>query len=278
MADAAAHELQKFARLVTGVLGHELRTPITWIRAYSEILLDLRSDMDQEELDAALEGIKSGSDRLARLVEDAVLLVSLDTGQAETDYRVSTDLESDLAGRLKSTVSDMRPAADAAGVRLKCEPSAPLPPVLLAPRQFAAIMRHLLENAIKFAQGRPDPWVHVGAVPHPDGAEIRIEDNGIGIPPGEMERIFEPLMQVDRLRQEQQGIGIGLAIARGLVALHGGETWAESEPGIGTTVHFTLPAAAGGNRPGEDPTPANRPAAETDSRRQALRERNGDGG
>jgi signal transduction histidine kinase len=249
LSDAAASELQKFARLVTGVLGHELRTPLTWIRAYSEILLDLRTDMAQEELESALEGIKLGSDRLARLVEDAVILVSLDTGQASEDYRLAAEVEPNLEHRVRGVVEQMAPSAAAQGVQLEVEAEPNVPHVVLAPRFFTLIIRHLVENGVKFSRSEGGDTVTVRVRGVDAAAEVSVIDAGIGIPADQLERIFDPLVQVDRQQREQQGVGLGLAIVRGLVRCHGGDIWATSVEGAGTTVTLTIPAA-GADGPG----------------------------
>ncbi len=244
LSGAAAARLQEMSRLVTGVLGHELRTPITWIRAYAEILQDLRSDMEAEELEAALEGIQSGSVRLARLVEDAVMLVSLDTGQAVEDFRLAAEVDADLPRRLSEIVAQLQPDASRQGIRLSLSAEEELPPVLISPRHLDTMLRHLLDNAIKFSKPTGADEVRVWAIRAPDGLEIVIEDDGVGIPDDHIESIFEPLRQLDRPRHEQQGIGLGLAIARGVVSLHGGRIWAESRSGGPTAVHVVLPAAS----------------------------------
>ena len=84
VAEAAAGEMEALKRSITRILGHELRTPLTWIQGYAELLLGGAASMTPAELDASLQSIKAGSDRLGRLVEDAVLMTMLDTDQART--------------------------------------------------------------------------------------------------------------------------------------------------------------------------------------------------
>ena len=176
------------------------------------------------------------------------MLVSLDTGQAEEDFRVAADVESDVGGYVRSVVNELGPQAEASGVDLSVETDGDLPDVLISPRHLQAVLRHLVENGIKFARPGIDSFVRVrvqASEADGGGVEIAIEDNGIGIREEELNRIFEPLTQIDRLRQEQQGVGLGLTIARGLIELHGGEMWADSTVGSGTSVHFRLPEANG---------------------------------
>ena len=102
----------------------------------------------------------------------------------------------------------------------------------------------LVDNGIKFARQGVDSYVIVSAQDKPDEIEFIVSDNGVGIPASELERIFEPLVQVRRAEMEQQGVGLGLTVARGLIQLHGGRMWAESRLGEGTDIHFTLPHAS----------------------------------
>jgi signal transduction histidine kinase len=187
-------------------------------------------------------------------VDDAVLLVRLDTGQVEEEFALLASHDEDLVARLSECADELAPWAEEAGVRLERSLPGALPGVTVAPRFLATIVRHLVANGVKFA--RPDaeggPRVAISAEARPGEVVVRVEDNGAGIRSEEIERVFEPLVQVDRLQREQQGMGLGLAIVRGLVALHGGRVWAESGEGVGTTVSFTLPT---GPRPSERAAP-----------------------
>jgi signal transduction histidine kinase len=245
ISSAAAGELKRLTHLVSYVLGHELRSPLTWIKAYSELLLELQGGMDPEDLDHALRGIQSGSDRLTELVDDAVLLVRLDTGQVEEEFRLTAETEHALPARLARIVEPLRETVAEKNGTLELDVPEVLPPVRIAPRFLGTIVRHLVSNAVKFARPGTAPHVRVcaRAVEDDTAVEIAVADNGVGIPRDQRARIFDPLIQIDRPLREQQGMGMGLPVARGLVELHGGEIDIESEPGAGTTVRFRLPVS-----------------------------------
>ena len=105
------------------------------------------------------------------------------------------------------------------------------------------VLANLVDNAIKY--GRADGSVRVGGKKLDDGRlEICVEDDGPGIPPEAIDRVFERFYRVDKARsRDQGGTGLGLSIVKHIVQAHGGEVWAESQPGKGATFFFTLPAA-----------------------------------
>jgi signal transduction histidine kinase len=241
---AAGLEMDKIKRTITQVIGHELRTPLTWISGYAELLLGELENISPEELHRSLESIKAGSERLARLVEDAVLVVSLDSGQAKEDFDLTAKVEANLSLYVEQVLDRLRPQAKERRVRLEMRVPEDLPPVLLAARFFSEALIRLVDNGIKFARQGVDSYVIVSAQDKPDEIEFIVSDNGVGIPASELERIFEPLVQVRRAEMEQQGVGLGLTVARGLIQLHGGRMWAESRLGEGTDIHFTLPHAS----------------------------------
>ena len=238
---AAANEMEGLKRSITRVLGHELRTPLTWIQGYAELLLGSADTITPEELTLSLQSIKAGSDRLARLVEDSVFVIMLETGQAKEEYLLMARVETDLTLQIEQVLERMQQQAHQHGVRLEIENSPRLPPAIVAPRFFSEILVRLVDNGIKFARRDAESYVRINVVACEHENEIIVSDNGTGIPAEQADRIFDPLVQIDRTRYEQQGVGLGLTVARGLVELHGGRIWAESQAGEGTQVHFTLP-------------------------------------
>lgn len=243
VSQAAAAEMESMKRAITQVLGHELRTPLTWIQGYTELLLGEASTMTPEELHQSLQSIKTGSDRLARLVEDAVTLIMLDTGQAKEEFDLTCRVEDELFLDVEQTLERLAVQARQRKVRLEAQIPPDLPAVTIAPRFFSEALVRLVDNGIKFSRSGVDSYVIVSALNRPAEIEIVVSDNGIGIAEDQLDQIFKPLVQLNRSKHEQQGMGLGLTVAKGLIELHGGRIWVESKLGEGTQVHFTLPHA-----------------------------------
>ncbi len=241
IAHAAGAEMESMKRTITRVLGHELRTPLTWIQGFAELLLGSADSMSPEELHMSLQSIKSGSDRLGRLVEDAVMLTMLDSGQALEEFYLLAQVTDALDSHVRQAINRVQANADHRGVKLINEVPADLPSVLLEPRLFTEALVRVLDNGVKFARPGSASFVKVVATTRPGEVELLISDNGVGISADQLGRIFTPLFQADRSRHEQQGVGLGLAVARGLISLHRGRIWAESQVDEGTQIHILLP-------------------------------------
>ena len=143
-----------------------------------------------------------------------------------------------LAQAVAEVLEDFKSRAAAKGMTLVNQ--APDLPVRADPGRLEQILGNIVDNAIKY--GRAGGTVSVGGRASDAGqVEIFIQDDGPGIPPEALERVFERFYRVDKARsREQGGTGLGLAIVKHLVQSHGGRVWAASRPGCGTTFYFTL--------------------------------------
>ena len=234
-------EFDQLKRQITTVLGHELRTPLTYVRGYTELALDDVSSLSPDDIQMFLLGIKQGADRLNRLVDDLLLLVRLDTGQMARDFRLVAQVCRDLGEILERTAQQYEQQAADCGVTLETKVEPDLPPVLLCDLLFTDALGRLVDNGIKFCRGEGKRVTVSGRAA--DGwVEMAVSDEGVGIPPEEIPHLFERFRQVGRQQMEQQGAGLGLAIARELIHLHGGEITVESMPGEGSTFTIRLPA------------------------------------
>jgi len=235
-------EFDQLKRQITTVLGHELRTPLTYVRGYTELALDDVSSLSPDDIQMFLLGIKQGADRLNRLVDDLLLLVRLDTGQMARDFRLVAQVHRDLGEILERTAWQYEQQAADCGVTLETKVEPDLPPVLLCDPLFTDALGQLVDNGIRFCQGE-GKRVTVSARADDGWVEVAVSDNGMGIPAEEVPHLFERFRQVGREQMEQQGAGLGLAIAQELIHLHGGEIIVESTPGEGSTFTIRLPVA-----------------------------------
>jgi signal transduction histidine kinase len=228
----------KHALLAT--LNHEFRTPLTWLTGFAELLRDSPEDLSREQMRQVVDGILAGSARLVRLVEDLVLLVDLHSGDAKRTYeRLKRPLD-DLPDLIRERVKRERATAEASGVRLRVDVPEHLPAVLGEPEQLGNAISRLLDNAIKFSRKQ---GAQVTVTAATDGARVVIEvkDEGIGVRPEELARLSDLFYQSDRASLEQQGLGSGLTIARGILSFHGGTLGLSSQLGVGTTARLELP-------------------------------------
>jgi len=227
-ADLAAKnaELERF----TYTVSHDLRSPLVTIRGFAGLAVEDLEAGRAERARHDLERILAASDRMQRLLQDV-----LDLSRAG---RVANPVEDvPLAALAQEAVELMRGPIDAAGVAVEISPE--LPVVRADRRRLLEIMQNLVENAAKFTAGEPHPRVEIGVRRSDDETVIFVRDNGRGIEPRYLEKVFELFEKLDA---SSSGTGVGLALVRRIVEAHGGRAWAESEgPGRGATFCFTLP-------------------------------------
>ncbi|HYV86286.1 MAG TPA: ATP-binding protein [Patescibacteria group bacterium] len=218
-------------------VSHELRTPLTAIKGYAETLLAGGLDERPRAVEF-VEVIARHADRLRDLIEDLLDLASVEQGEAR--LRIGRVTLAEVVAQAEAT---LRPGALRRSQTLRAEIPAGLPAVRADRDRLAQVLINLVDNAIKFT---PDGGRIVISAAARDGRVVlSVSDTGIGIPPGELGRIFERFYRVDRSRDRKEGgTGLGLAIAKHLTQAMGGTIEAHSAPGAGTTFQITLPAEA----------------------------------
>jgi K+-sensing histidine kinase KdpD len=211
-------------------VSHDLRSPLTAIIAAGEALGGERiPESDRRALAAA---VSDEAARLSSLVDKLLDLSRLEAGQAQP--RPDWCSIEEVVG---AAVDDLGPRGDLVRVSLDGD----LPFVRADAAQLERAIANLLENAVRFSDGEP-ALVRGRALG--DRIVIRVVDRGPGIPPEDLDIVFEPFYQRPDDRP-QEGSGLGLAIVRGLVEINGGRVWAESVPGQGTTFVIEMPLARG---------------------------------
>lgn len=237
--EAAFEQLKQ--QIVT-VLGHELRTPLTYVTGYTDLALEDISSLEHREVEAFLNGIKTGADRLNRLVEDLLLLVQIDSGQAREQFEALVARYRNVDEIVERTAKDFVPQARENRISLKIHTDADLPPVRLCKPFFVDALGRLIENGIKFSSNQGSE-VRIGAESTGKWVVVTVSDDGVGIPVDEQDHLFERFRQINRDHQEQQGAGLGLAIAQALIELQGGKITVKSALGEGSTFSIFLPRA-----------------------------------
>jgi signal transduction histidine kinase len=232
----AAKELEEAKDLFLATTSHELRTPITVVQGFASTLARRWDDLTDAERRSAVQTIADRAGSLGRLVEQLLL-----GSRAGADQLTVTNGPFDLVPLLRGTALAFRPLSEAHTL------SAVIPDELPAahgdPMATEIIVGQLLENAFKYSPG--GGTVTLRARPAGDWVEVAVEDEGIGIAPGDHERIFERFVQGETGdRRRFGGIGLGLYIVRQLARAQGGEVTASSRPGGGTCMLLQLRRAA----------------------------------
>jgi K+-sensing histidine kinase KdpD len=231
---AALRRSDEIKTTLLRAVSHDLRSPLTAIMAAGEALGGAKiSEVDRRALAAA---VSDEAARLSSLVDKLLDLSRLEAGQAQP--RPDWCSIEEVVG---AAVDDLGPRGDLVRVSLDGD----LPFVRADAAQLERAIANLLENAIRFSGGEP---ALIRARALGDRIVIRVVDRGPGIPPQDLDVVFEPFYQRPDDRP-QEGSGLGLAIVRGLVEINGGRVWAESVPGQGTTFVIEMPLPKGADRP-----------------------------
>jgi signal transduction histidine kinase len=218
-------------------MSHELRTPLNGIIGFSDVLLDPdTTDLESHQREY-LADIASAGRHLLALINDILDLAKLQAGQ----LLLRPELVA-VPALIEEAMAEIAAEAGERGVTILSEASPDLPLLTGDPVRLEQAIGKLLTNGVHFTE--PGGFVAVRATVVDDALELSVHDTGIGVPASERERIFEPFHVGPSGRSGPSGAGIGLALARGLVALHGGDISLHSEPRRGSTFTVRLPLAA----------------------------------
>jgi len=219
-------------------MSHELRTPLNAVIGFSEVLADRMFGELNEKQEEYLKDIHDSGQHLLSLINDILDLSKIEAGRMELEL---TDFN--LPAALDNALTLVRERAARHGIALHITVDERLEQVRADERKIRQVVLNLLSNAIKFTPegGR----IEVRAVPVDGSVEVSVSDTGVGIAPEDQEAIFEEFRQVGTAAKKVEGTGLGLALSRKFVELHGGRIWVKSQVGAGSTFTFTLPVHRG---------------------------------
>lgn len=246
-AEPDANTLHASSRLESeflAIVSHELRSPLAAIKGYAATLRRHGQRLGRAERDEFLQAIDEASDRLEKLISRMMELARLEAGTL-VPQPVPVDcvqLVREALAAAEYRWGSYPPVAPSQTYTFELPSQVTMPPALADLRLQREVLDIVLENTVKYS---PDGGViRVTLDTDGDMLTIAIRDRGIGIPPDHLERIFDRFHRVDtRLTREVGGAGLGLAICKRIMALQGGDIWAESEPDVGSTFYMTLPLA-----------------------------------
>ena len=220
-------ELERFAF----VASHDLREPLQVTSGFLALLADRLGDRG-DDVGVLIGRAVAGIEGMSRLVDDL-----LNYARASTGAQHPTEL--DLDALVEEVLEELGADIEAAGAKVTSDP---LPLVLGDRWQLSGLLLHLLDNAVRFRRPEADSVdIHVGVSRRDDHWVLSVRDNGRGVDPAVVPRLFTLLGRMPSAEGGRRGTGVGLALCRRVVERHGGEIWIDSVPGVGSTVSFTLP-------------------------------------
>jgi two-component system, sensor histidine kinase and response regulator len=225
-------EVEKTKQQLLQIFNHELRTPLSYIQGYLSMLTQ-----GKVASSVLIDGMQQGVNRLQRLIEDLMLVVHIEN-DVVTQEIISYSTELNLYREINEVIEQFSAVTAKKNLLLNMS----LPPRLSVSgisNYIQDIFRRLIHNAIKFSHHGGQVWIT--AVTFNNQLSIAVRDEGIGIPQDKIDHIFAKFEQINRMKMEQQGIGLGLAIAERLTQLHGGTLSVISDVGKGSTFTVTLP-------------------------------------
>jgi signal transduction histidine kinase len=232
---ARQRQLDQLKSDFVGMVAHDLRSPITVIAGFAELLSRDWADLPEHDRNRYLELISGNVHNLSRLVDDVLEVAEVDAGKFQLEIQPF-----DLASLIERTVMEL--SAAHAPRRLEVEIPPGLPTALGDEGRNRQVLANLVTNALKFSADE-EP-VSIAVAVDDSVLAVSVTDRGVGIPAEDMPRLFERFSRLPNSRQAKtKGTGLGLYICRQLVEAQGGRISAQSVPGLGSTFRYTLPHA-----------------------------------
>jgi signal transduction histidine kinase len=246
-------EEEEIKSTFTSIISHELKTPVALIKGYAQTLARPDARWDSETARQSLEIIEEEADRLEALINNLLDVSRIQAGGLRLDFAdVNLNTLVRRVAEVFSTQSERH--------RIEVDIAEPLPSIWADEERVRQVLTNLIGNAIKYSPDggliRIGGWSDRVEVEDWPRVVLYVADQGIGIPPEELPLIFSPYSRVDSsLRRSTAGAGLGLFLSKAIVDAHGGEIWARSEPGKGTTFFVALPVEPRSD-PGSEGPPA----------------------
>lgn len=226
-------EIEQIENEFISHLYHELLSPLGSIKGFASTML-VDKEMDEETRTEFLNIINEESERLALLIENLLDLSKIEYGQIKMDKQKVQILEI-----VQDAVSNLKPEYEKKKIELKTDMPQDIPSIFCDRDIILKVMVNLLLNALKFTPegGR----VTVSVEKEKEKTKVKVSDTGFGIQGKNLPFVFDKFHRAERPTDKKRGTGLGLSIAKEIIKSHGGDIWAESRPGKGSTFYFRLP-------------------------------------
>jgi PAS domain S-box-containing protein len=219
-------ELSQFAHVVS----HDLQAPLRMVKSFTQLMTrKYRHQLDETGAEY-LATISDGADRMEQLIRSVLQY-------AEVVQPSAPHEQVSVQSVIDTVRATLQPQIEESGAELICAND--LPSVMADGVQLNQLFQNVIGNAIKYRRPDAAPRIEISSAQHGAYWIFSVADNGVGIDGGNLDRVFEPATRLHG--REIPGTGLGLAVCRKIVERHGGQIWAESEPGKGSTFKFTLP-------------------------------------
>ena len=218
-----------------GIAAHDLRNPLSVVLSSTELMLAEDAGPITDDQRDVLGSVRSSIEFMLGLIHDLLDLSMIQSGAIRLDLQ-----HTDLIALIRKTVMTNHVLADRKRIALDFHATCELEPMVIDSRKFEQVLHNLLSNAIKFSH--PDTHIEVRIEREGCSAIISVSDQGVGIPHGELDKLFRPFQKTSaQSTGGERSTGLGLAIVRNIVESHGGRIWCESEVGRGSIFKISLP-------------------------------------
>ena len=228
---ASRHKSQFLASM-----SHEFRTPLNAIIGFSDVLLDPSLEVSEEKRPRFLTHILNSGKHLLGLINEILDLSKIEAGRLELEIEPAA-----ISDVLEAAESTLKPLAAKKAIDLRVESDGRIPRIPMDAARIRQVVLNLVGNAIKFTSEGRQVWLRANALDQ--FVRVEVGDTGPGIPVEDHERIFLEFEQarIGSAKSKPEGTGLGLALAKKFVEMHGGKIWVESEVGKGSKFYFTIP-------------------------------------
>lgn len=227
--------LTEAQKQLTNLISEKIQVPVNIIKDYIDLFLSGKTRKLPPEIQKLLEAAYQGNERLIRAINNVLDMLDLES----PELLIKKEKNVDIDKLIKKAVEDYDAQAAVKGLRLIYKPSSQKLPLLeINPTQITKVIKHLIDNAIKFTNKGS---IVISVKLLKDKLIVSVKDTGVGISQTDQQFLFQKFLRLRKIKENQESLGLGLYICRMIIEKHGGEIWVKSKRGQGSTFSFSLP-------------------------------------